>query len=319
MLEIYKNSFNLSSFYEKDDIFKKAKTLDGVFSFLIHNFENKKIVISKNEKNCLLVQIKYNLDFFGENIIELPLTKIEIDSNIIAQKALDISLNFNKDIITLKKENAELKKEVENLTIKLNDLTGIFHKYFKEIIIIQELFNFNKSKICETEEEIDFLKKMLPGKKFNLLYRATEHGDSVSTFHSKCDNKGENIVFYKTNKNKKFGGHSCKSWKSTGGWNQDNGDPNFFLFNLTTKKQYKPSDNYFENHSSFYNHSNYGPILGPDNCWIGVVNGSGTILGNGSGYEHNNIQHMNINNSGCEFTGENNFTCIEVEIYQVIE
>ena len=203
MLEIYKNSFNLSSFYEKDDIFKKAKTLDGVFSFLIHNFENKKIAISKNEKNCLLVQIKYNLDFFGENIIELPLTKIEIDSNIIAQKALDISLNFNKDIITLKKENAELKKEVENLTIKLNDLTGEFHKHLKEIII-QELFNFNKSKICETEEEIDFLKKMLPGKKLNLLYRATEHGDSVSTFHSKCDNKGENIVFYKTNKNKKL-------------------------------------------------------------------------------------------------------------------
>ena len=135
MLEIYKNSFNLSSLYEKDDILKKAKTLDGIFSFLIHNFENKKVKISKSKNNCLLVQIKYNLDFFGENIIELPLTKIEIDSNIIAQKALDISLNFNKDIIILKKENEELKKEVENLTIKLNDLTGEFHKNLKEIII----------------------------------------------------------------------------------------------------------------------------------------------------------------------------------------
>ena len=191
MLDIYKNSFNLSSLYEKDDIFKKAKTLDGVFSFLIHNFKNKKISISKNENSSLLIQIKYNLDFFGENIIELPLTKIEIDNNIIAQKTLDISLNFNKEILTLKKENAELKKEVKNLTIKLNDLTKKFDKY-----LIHELFNFNKSKICETEEEIEFLKKMLPGKKLNLLYRATEHGDSVSTFHSRCDNKGENIVFY---------------------------------------------------------------------------------------------------------------------------
>ena len=193
------------------------------------------------------------------------------------------------------------------------------HKYINEDKEIQELFNFNKSRICKTKEEIDFLKKMLPGKKLNLLYRATEHGDSVSTFHSRCDNKGENIVFYKTNKNKKFGGHSCKSWKSSGEWNNDNGDPNFFLFNLTTKKQYKPSDNYFENHSSLYTHSNYGPILGPDNWWIGVVNGSGTILGSGYGYEHSNIQHMNINNSGYEFTGESSFTCVEVEIYQVIE
>ena len=224
LLEIYKNSFNLSSLYEKDDIFKKAKTIDGVFSFLIHCFENKKYIISKNTKNnCLIIQIKYNLDFFGENIIELSLTKIKIDNNIIAQKALDISLNFNKEIMNLKKENAELKKEVKDLTIKLNDLTEKFNLYFDKEIKIQMLFNYNKSKICETEEEIDFLKKMLPNKKLELLYRATEHGDSVSTFHSKCDNKGENIVFYKTNKNKKFGGHSCKSWKSSGGWNSDNG------------------------------------------------------------------------------------------------
>ena len=190
-----------------------------------------------------------------------------------------------------------------------------FSSFFEKEI----LFNNNKSKICETEEEIMFLKNMLPNKRLNLLYRATEHGDSVSTFHSRCDNKGENIVFYKTNKNKKFGGHSCKSWKSSGGWNNDNDDPNFFLFNLTTKKQYKPSDNYFKNHSSLYTHSSYGPILGPDNWWIGVVNGSGTILGSGYGYEHNNIQHMNINNSGYEFTGESSFTCVEVEIYQVID
>ena len=221
--------------------------------------------------------------------------------------------------MNLKKENAELKKEVKDLTIKLNDLTEKFNLYFDKEIKIKMLFNYNKSKICETEEEIDFLKKMLPNKKLELLYRATEHGDSVSTFHSRCDNKGENIVFYKTNKNKKFGGHSCKSWKSSGEWNNDNGDPNFFLFNLTTKKQYKPSDNYFQDHSSLYSHSSYGPILGPDSWWIGVVDGSGTILGNNQGYEHSNIQHMNINNSGYEFTGENYFTCVEVEVYKVVE
>lgn len=102
-----------------------------------------------------------------------------------------------------------MKKEVETLTIKLNDLTEKFHKFIDKEIIIQELFNSNKSKICENEEEIDFLKKCYLGKKLNLYYRASEHGDSVSTFHSKCDNKGENIVFYKTNKNKKFRGHSC--------------------------------------------------------------------------------------------------------------
>ena len=287
MLEIYKNTFTLSSLYEKDILFKKAKTIEKAISFLIHYFEKKSVQIQKDIKNnCLIIQIKYNIDFFGENIIELPLTKIEIDSNLRAQKALDISLKFNKEIIGLKNENAELKQKVKELEIKLNDLNEKFQQFFAKELENRILFNNNKSKICETDEEIDFLKKMLPDKKFNLLYRATEHGDSVATFHSRCDNKGENIVFYKTNKNRKFGGHSCKSWKSSGEWNNDNNDPNFFLFNLTTKRQYKPSDNYFQNHSSLYSHQNYGPILGPDSWWIGVVNGSGTILGNGYGYEH---------------------------------
>ena len=315
MLEIYKNTFTLSSLYEKDILFKKAKSLEKVISFLNHYFEKKTVKIQKDIKNnCLIIQIKYIIDFFGENIIELPLTKIEIDNNIIAQKALDISLKFNKEIITLKNENTELKPKVKELKNKIN-LNEKIHHFFDKVL----LFSNNKSKICETDEEIEFLKSMLPNKKFNLLYRAIDHGDSVATFHSRCDNKGENIVFYKTNKNRKLGGHSCKSWKSSGGWNNDNNDPNFFLFNLTTKKQYKPNDNYFQNHSSLYNHQSHGPILGPDNWWIGVVNGSWTILENGYGYEHSNIQHMNINNSGYEFTGENTFTCVEVEIYQVIE
>lgn len=271
-------------------------------------------LIKNDNNNTLVIQLKYNIDFFGENLIDFQLTKIEVDSDLKAQKALDISLKCNKEIISLKKENNELKEKIKEIESKLNDLNEKFLQ-----LELKLLFNDNKSKICETEEEIIFLKKMLPNKKFNLLYRATEHGDSVSTFHQRCDNKGENIVFYKTQKNRKFGGHSCKSWKSSGGWNNDNDDPNFFLFNLTTKKQYKPSDDYFKTHSSLYSHSNYGPILGPDSWWVGVVNGSGTILGNGYGYEHSNIQHMNINYSGYEFSGENTFTCVEVEVYQVID
>jgi cell division protein FtsB len=49
----------------------------------------------------------------------LPLEKIEIDNNIIAQKALNLSLNCHKDIISLKKENNELKQQVKDLTSKI--------------------------------------------------------------------------------------------------------------------------------------------------------------------------------------------------------
>jgi len=221
MLEGYKNTFTLSSLYEIDQIFKKAKNLKEAFSFLSHNFENKKFKLIKNdEKGILIIQIKYNIDFFGDNLLELSLSKIEIDSNLKAQKALEISLMQNKEISSLQKENNELKQKVKELELKYNNLEqkfSIYEKEFGKEIEYKKLFNNNRSKICETEEEIEFLKQMLPDKKLNLLYRATEHGDSVGEFHSRCDNKGENIVFYKTTKNKKFGGHSCKSWKSSGG------------------------------------------------------------------------------------------------------
>ena len=40
-LEIYKNTFTLSSLYEKDEIFKKVKTIDSALSFLLYYFDNK--------------------------------------------------------------------------------------------------------------------------------------------------------------------------------------------------------------------------------------------------------------------------------------
>ena len=183
MLEGYKNTFTLSSLYEIDQIFKKAKNLNEAFSFLVHNFENKKFKLIKNdEKNNLIVQIKYNIDFFGDNLLELLLSKIEIDNNLKAQKALEISLMYNKEISSLQKENNELKKKVKELESKYKNLEEKFLSYekvFGKEIEYLKIFNHNKSKICETEEEIEFLKKMLPNKKLNLLYRASEHGDSV--------------------------------------------------------------------------------------------------------------------------------------------
>ncbi len=81
-LEIYKNTFTLSSLYEKDEIFKKVKTIDTAFSFLVYYFDNKKFSLIKNDNNnTLVIQLKYNIDFFGENLIEFQLTKIEVDSD----------------------------------------------------------------------------------------------------------------------------------------------------------------------------------------------------------------------------------------------
>ena len=56
------------------------------------------------------------------------------------------------------------------------------------------------SLICEQQNEINFLKLLLPNKKITLLYRATQDGDFFKIFHLKCDNQGETKTLCKTTK-----------------------------------------------------------------------------------------------------------------------
>src|SRR5436305_5373982 len=52
--------------------------------------------------------------------------------------------------------------------------------------------------------------------KFNLLYRASRDGNTVKTFHEKCDNKGATLVIAKIqNSEKIIGGYSPLFWDSS--------------------------------------------------------------------------------------------------------
>ena len=66
------------------------------------------------------------------------------------------------------------------------------------------IFNEKVSKIVVSNEEINFLKEIIPNSKFSLLYRATIDGDSFKTFHSKVDGKAPTIILFKTSKDKKW-------------------------------------------------------------------------------------------------------------------
>mgnify|MGYP003351843930 CR=1 FL=1 len=43
------------------------------------------------------------------------------------------------------------------------------------------------------------IKSILPDKVFTLLYRGSKDGFSASTFHTKCNQKGETFIIIKTN------------------------------------------------------------------------------------------------------------------------
>ena len=48
---------------------------------------------------------------------------------------------------------------------------------------------------------------------WKLIYRASEHGYSASSFHDYCDDKGPSLVIIKSSDSCIFGGYTTQSWK----------------------------------------------------------------------------------------------------------
>ena len=259
---------------------------------------SKKIVVrTRSERSIPRDLSKHdNIHKTNENL-DYILSKLSQQEKLI--------MNLNDVVISLQKQNSLLIDKVNKLELYINE------KKIAKDNKNWELFQGNNSHIFESEEEKKYLREILPKKKFKLLYRATEDGDSPKIFHKKVDKIGETITIFKTEKKRKFGGHITKAWNNTGEWEKE--DPSFFLFSFDEKKVYKPIDNNCFNENTFYCAANCGPYF----YNIGI-NAGNSILKYEGGFEWKNLPHLGNLSKEYELSGENKFTCVEVEVYQVI-
>ncbi|POG76246.1 hypothetical protein GLOIN_2v1557899 [Rhizophagus irregularis DAOM 181602=DAOM 197198] len=100
--------------------------------------------------------------------------------------------------------------------------------------------------------------------KFNLLYRASRDGNTIATFHAKCDNKGATIVIVKiTNSEQIVGGYNPLYWDSSNGWKPTSDS---FIFSFANKDNLQSAklgySNYGDPYSVFGGNVNYGPLFG---------------------------------------------------------
>jgi hypothetical protein len=99
-----------------------------------------------------------------------------------------------------------------------------------------------------------------------LLYRATTDGFEASSFHEKCDGKGNTITIIKTNGNYVFGGFTAAKWSSSRRYTEDT---KAFIFSVRRKGiscKYKfmvKNEN-----EAIYGHPNYGPTFGNEDFVI---------------------------------------------------
>ena len=87
--------------------------------------------------------------------------------------------------------------------------------------------------------------------KINLLYKATEDGDTITHFHSKCDNKRNTLMIIKTTTQYIFGGFTKVGWKNVKG--EDIYDDNAFCFSINLKKIYTIKEPKYALHCQSFN------------------------------------------------------------------
>eukprot|EP01084_Bolivina_argentea_P074427 135026_1 len=83
-----------------------------------------------------------------------------------------------------------------------NEYENKFNKVNVPIALKRLLVSFSKhiigSKLMTLKEDIDFIQLLLTKtsniKRFNLLFRASEHEFKAKEFHNKCDNNGSTIT-----------------------------------------------------------------------------------------------------------------------------
>ena len=107
-------------------------------------------------------------------------------------------------------------------------LKYIMLKYSKKIIGCGLLT------IKEDLDLFEALDELLNIKRFQLLFKASDHDYSEDKFHKLCDNKGATVTIIQSDYGNIFGGYTSKSWTSNCEWVKDQSS---FLFLVKSDKE----------------------------------------------------------------------------------
>lgn len=291
---------NLEIYNKLIDIFTN-NYFKGVLknSFLFLNFNNIMAEFSIIIPNKSLMNPNKNI-----TILYNLATKIKNQNKEIKKEIQNVNYIYTEKLKEMEKEIEKIKRK---LNIKTKSDLKIRKSRIKKEIKERKITYPNESQIITKEEEnliSNWINPVLKIK-YQILYRASEDGDIMETFHDYIDNKGPTLLLIKSTNGKKFGGFNPISWNSD---NEYYGHENTFLFSLDKKKRYfikKDQKNYctfgWKNGISF----GYGGDLCIRNLFM-----------------KKNISYCNMPKSfnsklKYELTDEKYFTVNELEVYLV--
>ena len=239
--------------------------------FILYDTINEcleEINLGINTGKSYLVEEKNYINIF------IPLNNIKFNEiNFKVDLKENINIVNNKEINELKNVIKEQNNEIINLKNKVNHLEILVNDLliFKKDIVGKITFKIN-SKIVDSYFNIILIKNWINNInnesskiiKAKLLYKLSKDGDSIDTFHQKCDNNSPTLLLVETTNGRKFGGYTTCVWSVNKGGKKDG---KTFLFSLDEKKLYKKKKEH-ENERDIYCRKDAGPTFGGNDLYF---------------------------------------------------
>ena len=218
------------------------ETIDEIYDEIINKIELKIPLIIEETNN-----LKINIETFHTKFKEINFYLEEKEKNT-NDKFNEIYLYINELRENEKKQNEKIQLLV-NKTNELENKIKILENNYKDLNNenkslknqLNEQIKKNEIIFCESiilkdkYSYIELIKNWINPNKpisFKLLYRMSDNGNDIRTFHKLCDYKGPTISLIYLNDGNIIGGYTSVDWDTTSSWKKDN---NSFIFNLNKK------------------------------------------------------------------------------------
>ena len=265
----------------------------------LNNFKQLNKSVMKSVVECQQIATGKDDDKYNK-------MKQAIEKNETEQK-IDIDTEMINIKLEIKKDDKLFKSGMEQ---------GLLVEFTDEKLDIESIDTeiMRKSKILESKE-IRYLTKILPkelkNNKYELLFRATRDGFQASTFHSKCDNRGETISIIQSTNNHIFGGYTSKPWSGISKYVRDEKAFIFLLRSTQGNVPQKWTPTKVPGCAT-YHHTGKGPTFGGghDLCIGDNCNTSKASYAN-LGYSYDAPQDQNL------LAGSYKFNVKDYEVWQI--
>lgn len=194
------------------------------------------------------------------------------------------------------------------------DQQMLFEQFFGSFSVKMTQFSSSSILNYEGARELVNLCKFEQGKKWNLIYRASEHGFSAQSFHAQCDRIPRTLTIVKATTGNVFGGYTDRVWHSNGEYSEDG---NAFIFSLVNKDKRPFRVMCSETTKAVFGGAENGPTFGAGADLVIATNSnvnkkSGTNFG--CSYSHGDYPYRTAQAKSI-LAGSYNFQSVDIEVW----